>query len=75
MLKVIIIINRLILFFNFVLKAIGEYNSFKVERKYIAFFVNSGFDNFVELDDIDTIKYMSLSINRYENIVEIAKTY
>ena len=41
----------------------------------MAFFVDSEFNNFVELDDTDVIKYISLSVNRYENIVEIAKVY
>ena len=75
MLEVIITISRLALFFDFILGAIGEYNSFRVEREHAAFFVDSGFDNFVELDGIGVIEYMSLSVSRYENIVEIVKAY
>ena len=74
-LEVIITINRLALSFNFILKAIGEHNSSRVEREHTAFFVNSGFNNFVELDDTGAIEHMSLSVSRYENIVEIAKAH
>ena len=77
MLEIIITItiDELILFFNLILKAIDKYNSFRVRREYTAFFVNSEFNNFVELDDIDIIEYMNLDISYYENVVEIVKTY
>ena len=39
------------------------------------FFVNSEFNNLVKLNDINIIKYMSLNISRYENVIEIVKAY
>ena len=75
MLGVIMAMGRLALSFGFVLGAIGEHGSSRVGREHAAFFVDSGFGDFVELDGTGAIEHMSLGVSRYENIVGIAKAH